>query len=62
MSDPENDSAKGSQEEQEEENPEPPLMVTKDQLTKGLSRIQRTHGKSYTHIPYSLLISFIFDL
>ena len=62
MSDPENDSAKGSQEEQEEENPELPLMVTKDQLTKGLSRIQRTHGKSYTHIPYSLLISFIYDL
>ena len=41
----ENESAKGSQQE-EEENPEPPLMVQKEQLTKGLSRIQRTHGKS----------------
>lgn len=43
----ENESAKGSQQE-EEENPEPPLMVQKEQLTKGLSRIQRTHdGSSY---------------
>ena len=24
---------------------EPPVMVTKEQITKGLSRIQRTHGK-----------------
>ena len=48
MSEDEKSQAEGSQ--QEEENPEPPLLVTKDQIVKGLSRIQRTHGKSSAYL------------
>lgn len=43
MSDEEKSNAEESQ--KEEENPEPPLLVTNEQLVKGLSRIQRTAGK-----------------
>ena len=37
-------SEKSGEQSQQEEQPEPPLPVTKEQMTKGLSRIQRTHG------------------
>lgn len=46
MSDDEKSKAEGSQQEEEEEVVET-VMVKKEQLTAGLSRIQRTAGKSF---------------
>jgi len=42
MSDDEDQKSQAEQSVQEEENPEPPLLVKKEQITMGLSRIQRT--------------------
>lgn len=47
-------SQEGSQVE-EEENPEPPLLVTKEQITAGLSRIERTHdGTSFAFVALTI--------
>jgi len=53
MSDEEKSNAEESQ--KEEENPEPPLLVTNEQLVKGLSRIQRTaDGSSYAFMALTM--------
>ena len=46
MSDEEQSEQKSQQsEKEEEENLEPPLLVKREQITAGLSRIERTAGK-----------------
>ena len=45
MSDDEKSNAGSEVQKSEEEDVPEALIVTKDQLTKGLSRIERTHGK-----------------
>ena len=53
----ENKSNAGSEQPEALPAPEP---VKKDQLVKGLSRIQRTHGKSFTFNIISLIFKFAF--
>ncbi len=60
MSDDEKSKAEGSQQEEEEEVVET-VTVKKEQLTAGLSRIQRTAGKSFENwYPFWLNLFILF--